>query len=68
MRKTPFLTGTALLALFAAQPMLAQQTTPGTQRQGMTDQSARNVDAATKDFVPRLGTSTISNFGPASTC
>jgi putative membrane protein len=54
MRKTPFLTGAALLALFAAQPTLAQtstQTAPGTQRQGMTDQGARNVDAATKEFV-----------------
>jgi putative membrane protein len=56
MRKTPFLTGAALLALFAAQPMMAQtstQTTPGTQRQGMTDQGARNVDSATKEFVQK---------------
>jgi putative membrane protein len=63
MRKTPFLTGAALLALFAAQPMLAQtstQTTPGTQRQGMTDQGARNVDAATKDFVRKAWN--IDNF------
>lgn len=63
MRKTPFLTGAALLVLFAAQPMLAQtstQTTPGTQRQGMTDQGARNVDAATKDFVGKAWN--IDNF------
>lgn len=49
MTKTPFLTGAALLALFVAQPTLAQtstQTAPGA-----TSQGARKVDAATKDFI-----------------
>lgn len=58
MTKTPFVMGAALLALVAAQPVLAQtstQTAPGATTdgagRGLTNQGARNVDAATKDFV-----------------
>lgn len=58
MTKTPFLTGAALLALFAAQPMLAQtstQTAPS-----MTNQGARNADAVTKGFIHKAWN--IDNF------
>ena len=51
MTKTPFLTGVALLAMFAAQPMLAQTSTETAPR--ATTQGARNVDAATRDFVQK---------------
>lgn len=58
MKTTPFLTGAALLALFAAQPTLAQTSTPTAP--GATNQGARKADAATKDFIHKAWN--IDNF------